>query len=118
MINSILMPEEYDFGLRNALWYLFAGTRGGMTRIQIVKLLQKRPYNTNQLHDILKLDYKTIQHHIKVLTENRIITCSDEKKYGSMYFLSPFLEKNSHIIDEIVGRIGENDKKGRRKRFK
>ncbi|MFQ5648267.1 MAG: ArsR/SmtB family transcription factor, partial [Candidatus Aenigmatarchaeota archaeon] len=69
------------------LWYVFATTRGGPTRIRIVELLLKRPYNMHQISKELGLDYKTVQHHIKILEENKIIT-AEEKKYGTIYFPS------------------------------
>jgi len=94
--------------MRRVLWYVLAGTRGGLMRIRIIDLIRERPYNANQLKEKMKVDYKTIQHHLKVLTENRILTTSEEKKYGSVYFLSPLVEKNSHIIDEITGKLGKN----------
>jgi len=93
--------------LRRVLWYVLAGTRGGLMRIRIIELIKDRPYNANQIKESLKVDYKTIQHHLKVLMENRILTTSEEKKYGSVYFLSPLVEKNVHIIDEIRAKLGK-----------
>ncbi|MFH1237034.1 MAG: winged helix-turn-helix domain-containing protein [Candidatus Aenigmatarchaeota archaeon] len=101
--------DSYLLSLKHSLWNVLAGTRGGVTRICILKLLRKRPYNINQLHEKLKLDYKTIQHHIRVLTNNKIITVENEKKYGSMYFISPFLEKHMYLFDEILGKIGKRE---------
>ncbi len=97
----------YLLSLKHTLWHVLAGTRGGVTRIHLLLLLRERPYNVNQLHDKLHLDYKTIQHHIRVLINEKIIITDDEKKYGSMYFISPLLEKNIHIFDEIIDKTGE-----------
>ncbi len=94
--------------LKRLLWYVLAGTRGGIMRIRIIELIIDRPYNANQLKKKLDVDYKTVQHHLKVLTENNILTTSEEKKYGSVYFLSPMVEKNIHIIDEIRKKLGKN----------
>jgi predicted transcriptional regulator len=94
--------------LKFSLWNLLAGTRGGFTRIRIIKLLRRRPYNINQLKEKLDLDYKTIQHHIRFLMDSDIITCSDKKRYGSMYFLSPLLERNMNMFDEILDKVGES----------
>lgn len=102
------MEEKgYLLALKHSLWHVLAGTRGGITRISIIELLRERPYNMNQLHEKLKLDYKTIQHHVKVLISENIITTDDKKKYGSMYFLSPLLEENVYLFDEILGKIGK-----------
>jgi DNA-binding transcriptional ArsR family regulator len=105
----------YLRSLKHSLWHLLAGTRGGITRIRIIELLRERPYNTNQLREKLSLDYKTIQHHIKVLLDADIITCSDKSKYGSMYFLSPLLEENLQLFNEILEKTGETklNKKGK-----
>ena len=99
----------YLLALKRTLWHVLAGTRGGVTRIQILELLRERPYNVNQLHEKMQLDYKTIQHHIRVLTKEKIITTDDERKYGSMYFISPLLEKNMYIFDEILNKTGKRE---------
>ncbi len=97
----------YMLSLKHSLWHIFAGTKGGVTRIRIVELLRERPYNVNQLHDKLGLDYKTVQHHVKVLARGNVITTEEGKKYGSMCFLSPAFEKNVHFFDEILEKTGE-----------
>jgi DNA-binding transcriptional ArsR family regulator len=105
--------SSYVLSLKHSLWNVLAGSRGGITRIHIVELLRDRPYNVNQLHDKLKMDYKTIQHHIKVLLDENIITTTDKKKYGSMYFLTELLEKNISLFDEILEKTGNKElKKG------
>ena len=98
----------YLMALKHSLWNLLAGTRGGVTRIEIIKLLRERPYNTNQLHEKLGLDYKTIQHHMRMLVNGNIVTSGEGKKYGSMYFLSPLFEANQQLFDEILGKVGES----------
>ena len=77
---------------KRLLWFLFAGSRGELNRLRIVSILKKTPLNTNQLAKELSLDYKAIQHHIKILEKNNMITKIGEK-YGIMYFISTFLEK-------------------------
>ncbi len=79
--------------MRRLLWYLIAGTRGGVNRAKIIKLLNERPYNVNQLAEIIKVDYRTIRYHMDVLEENEIVTSAGEK-YGMLYFLSSKMEKN------------------------
>ena len=96
-----------EANLRRLLWYVLAGTRGGLMRIRIIERIKERPYNANQLKDAIGVDYKTIQHHLKVLLENRILMTSEEKKYGSVYFLSPLVEKNIGMVDEISKKLGK-----------
>ncbi len=88
------------------LWYVFATSKGGPTRIRIVDLLVKRPYNMHQISKELKMDYKTIQHHIRVLEENRVIT-AEEKKYGTIYFPSALFDGVKDIFNEIKNKVGE-----------
>ena len=103
----------YLLSLKHSLWHILAGSRGGITRINILELLRERPYNVNQLHEKLSMDYKTIQHHIKVLINGNVITTDNEKKYGSLYFLSPLIEDNIYLFDEILEKTGKREIKGR-----
>ena len=81
------------------LWFLFAGTRGGDNRIKILDLLIKKPLNINKISEYLQLDYKTIQHHIRILEKNNLVTKVGDK-YGILYFISNYMEKN---IDSCYG---------------
>jgi DNA-binding transcriptional ArsR family regulator len=90
--------------LRYLLGWLIAGTRGGPTRAKIIEILRDTPQNANQLANQLGMDYRTIRHHLKVLEKNRIVTTAGEV-YGTTYFLSPALEENYGIFEEIVNRI-------------
>ena len=64
--------------VRRLLWYLFAGSRGGENRIRIIDALKERPQNMNQLADSLGVDYKAVQHHIRVLEKNNMVTKTGE----------------------------------------
>jgi predicted transcriptional regulator len=86
--------------MNRLLWYLIAGTKGGVNRARIIKCLQERPYNANQIAEKLNLDYKTVRHHIKVLEDNNIIVSSGDK-YGTLYFLSSDMENNLDVFEEI-----------------
>lgn len=94
--------------VKRLLWYLFAGSRGGENRIRIIDALKERPQNMNQLADSLGVDYKAVQHHIRVLEKNNMVTKSGEK-YGVLYFISNFLEANLDSYIEVRSAI---DKKG------
>lgn len=95
-----------DPNAKRLFWYLFAGSRGGDTRIRIIALLKERPSNINQISQTLGLDYKAIQHHINVLEKNNLITRQGEK-YNVMFFVSPYLEINFDAFEEICNRIGK-----------
>ncbi len=92
--------------MKRVLWYLIAGSRGGVNRARIIKALHERPYNVNQLSQELDLDYKTIKHHFKVLEDHDIIVNSTgEKKYGAMFFLSNRMEENYPLFQEIMSKM-------------
>jgi len=78
--------------MKNLIWYLLVGTRGGETRVRVLLALKHRPMNAHQLALLLKLDYKTIQHHIRVMLDNNVITAIKKGSYGSVYFVSPEME--------------------------
>ncbi len=87
--------------VRQLLWYLIAGTRGGMNRARIIEALHERPYNANQLSETLGLDYRTIRHHLDLLQKNGLITRPSGDAYASPYFLSTYLDGNYAIFEEI-----------------
>jgi DNA-binding transcriptional ArsR family regulator len=91
-------------GLKYILGWLIAGTRGGATRAKIIDTLKEKPQNANQLANELGMDYRTIRHHLKVLEKNKLITSAGEG-YGTTYFLSPALEENYELFEEIMKRM-------------
>lgn len=92
--------------MKNLLWYLVAGTKGGETRGKIIDLLKRKPSNANKIAEILKLDYKTIRHHLEVLEKNNIITAVNKGNYGAVYFLSEIMEANIKLFGEIWEQFG------------
>ena len=86
------------------LWFLFAGTRGGDNRIKIFDLLIKKPLNINKISEDLELDYKTIQHHMRVLEKNNLVTKVGDK-YGILYFISNYMEKNIDSYYDIKNKL-------------
>ncbi|NND86477.1 MAG: winged helix-turn-helix transcriptional regulator [Nitrosopumilus sp.] len=96
-----------DPDAKRLLWFVFAGSRGGLNRLKIISQLKQNPKNTNQLANEIGLDYKAIQHHIKVLEKNNMITKVGEK-YGVMYFISTYLEVNMETLEEIEGKLDKS----------
>lgn len=92
---------------KQLLWFIFAGSKGGLNRLKIIKILQESPMNTNQLANNLGFDYKAIQHHLKVLEKNNLIVKSGEK-YAIAYFIAPLLEVNLEIFDEIAQKLDKS----------
>ncbi|MCC7551228.1 MAG: winged helix-turn-helix domain-containing protein [Methanobacterium sp.] len=94
--------------MRKLLWELLAGSKGGVNRARIIAKLKKRPYNANQLAEILSLNYKTIKYHIEVLEKNDIVV-SAGKGYGILYFLSDKMEENFDIFMQVVEEFRGSD---------
>lgn len=100
---------------KRLLWWLIAGTRGGVNRARIILALHDLPSNANQLADQLGLDYKTVRHHLDVLVEHKVLIPQGEG-YGIVYFVSDDIETNFEDFRQIWERIGktrfkEQDKK-------
>lgn len=89
---------------KRLLWFVFAGSRGGVNRFKLISALKEKPLNANQLAKELELDYKAILHHIGVLEKNNIITRMGEK-YNVTYFISSFLEENMDSFNEIAEKL-------------
>jgi predicted transcriptional regulator len=89
---------------KRLLWFVFAGSRGGLNRLKLVSILRNTPLNANQLAKEMSLDYKAILHHVRVLEKNNIVTKIGEK-YNMTYFISNFLEANMESFNEIVGKL-------------
>ncbi len=106
IIKSKCVSEQRkpDKQTRKLLLYLFTSTRGGFTRLRIIIHLLDRPYNTHQLAQALDLDYKAVQHHMKVLQKNNMVSKIGEK-YGSIFHLSNFLEINIGALEEAIDKL-------------
>jgi DNA-binding transcriptional ArsR family regulator len=92
--------------LKRVLWHLLGGTRGGPTRIRVIMLLRERPLNTNQVTRALGIDYKTAEHHLRVLRENLIVSPSGDK-YGAVFFLTKDMEESLGEFDAIVAKVAK-----------
>jgi len=106
IIKSKCVSEQKkpDKQTKKLLLYLFTSTRGGFTRLRIIIHLLDRPYNTHQLSQVLDLDYKAVQHHMKVLQKNNMVSKIGEK-YGAIFHLSNFLEINIGALDEAIDKL-------------
>ena len=102
--KQVFEKRKTDKQTRKLLFYLFTSTRGGFTRLRIIMSLLDKPYNTHQLSQELELDYKAIQHHMKVLEKNNMVSKIGEK-YGAIFHLSNFLEMNISALDEAIDKL-------------
>ncbi|MBS7639916.1 MAG: winged helix-turn-helix domain-containing protein [Candidatus Bathyarchaeia archaeon] len=100
----------YSGHIKYILNWLIAGTRGGVMRARIIMALRDSPMNANQLADYLGVDYRTVRHHLEILERNKIVASAGEK-YGVTYFLTPLMEENYSIFEEIWEKIGKKEKR-------
>ena len=93
-----------DRDAKRLLLYVFTATRGGFTRLQLIKILSDQPMNANQLAQEMNLDYKAIAHHLNALAKNNLVTKLGEK-YGATYHLSNYLEANILALDDVIIKL-------------
>jgi DNA-binding transcriptional ArsR family regulator len=99
---------------KRLLFWLLEGTRGGPTRIQLLSLLAKKPMNMRQLALAANLDYKTVEHHVRLLEKNLIVEPTGSG-YGKMYFVSDMVLGEKEIGDIIRGDGYEGKESTRKK---
>lgn len=88
-------------------WWIFVGSKGGKMRLKIIKLiLEKGPLNANQISKMLNINYKTVIHHLNVLTENNLII-AEGPRYGQIYSPSKFLIQNQNLLSKMLCINGE-----------
>ena len=86
---------------------------GNFLRARIIKILLNKPQNTNQIAKALKVDYKTIQYHLRILEKNNLVSYLGGKGFAKTYFPSRFLEDNVDSFDEILRKIENKEIKKR-----
>ena len=93
---------------------VFTGMSGRWTRMRILCAITEFPANTQQLADMLKLDYKTIKHNIEVLEKNGFISRTGEG-YGDIFAPTEMIKSNLptlyKVIYEAEKRLERLDKK-------
>jgi DNA-binding transcriptional ArsR family regulator len=90
--------------MEKALWYLLAGTRGGENRARIIRLLDDRPRNANQLADELDVDYNTVRHHLDTLLDHDVVERGGDD-YGEMYFLTDRFDHYREEFETITDQM-------------
>ncbi|WP_424018166.1 ArsR/SmtB family transcription factor [Halorientalis pallida] len=90
--------------MEKALWYLLAGTRGGENRARIIRTLDERPRNANQLAEHLEVDYNTVRHHLDMLEDHDVVEPGGDD-YGQLYFLTDRFEHHRDAFEEIIDHV-------------
>jgi DNA-binding transcriptional ArsR family regulator len=92
--------------METVLWQALAGTRGGPNRARILRALDDRPRNANQLADDLDLAYNTVRHHLDVLERNAVVTSSDAD-YGTVYLPSDRARAHWDTVEKIISQVDD-----------
>ncbi|MFH0927254.1 MAG: ArsR family transcriptional regulator [Candidatus Micrarchaeota archaeon] len=89
------------------VFWLLNATKGGPTRIRLLRELLRQPQNIRRLSIACSVDYKTAQAHVEMMVKNGLLDSMGDK-YGSVYFISSEYEDNE-LLGKLIG--GENDAK-------
>ncbi|AMD18467.1 hypothetical protein TL18_07765 [Methanobrevibacter sp. YE315] len=86
---------------------LIVGRKGGKTTTKIIDQILTKPYNINQLSNMLNLDYKTITYHIEIIYEHKYVE-KEEFKNCTLYYPS---KKLFNCLDEykLIKEFIENE---------
>ena len=93
--------------MKRLLFWLLQGTKGGPTRIRLLKLIMKKPMNIRQLSMAAKLDYKTTEHHVKVMLKNSVLETAGNN-YGRIFFISELVLTEKEFR-KILGEKNEKE---------
>ena len=61
-------------------------------RTRIIHAITARPMNAHQLAQQLRIDYKTVLHHLSILVDNNVLSVIKKGSYGAVYFITPEAE--------------------------
>lgn len=90
-----------DRSLRNLLLWLLVGSKGGGTRVKILRLVRRKPSNVYQIAKELNLNYRTVKYHLELMLEHGIVERVGED-YGAIYVLSEKVEKSWNEIESLI----------------
>lgn len=74
-------------------------------RSRIMISVINKPKNANQISSEIGVNYRTVEHHLKVLKENNMISVMGNG-YGKIYFPGELIENNYEAFMEILKRAG------------
>ena len=90
--------------MEKVLWYVLAGTRGGVNRVRLLREIDERPRNANQLAEELELNYDTVRHRLDVLEENDVVAASGDE-YGAVYLPSDVARDHWDVVEDIIQQL-------------
>ena len=93
---------------------VFTGMSGRYTRMRIICAITEEPMNTLKISKKLDLDYKTIQHNIKVLESNSFIVRKGDG-YGDLFFPSDLISSNLPTLYKVIQKVEAKLNKSQKK---
>lgn len=95
--------------MEGVLWYLLASSRGGESRVRILRALDERPRNPNELATKLDLDYSTVRHHLDVLRKNNVVERSGDE-YAAAYLVTGQVRQHWDVVERIFDTVDGEDR--------
>jgi predicted transcriptional regulator len=71
------MNDVNEIGKESEFYVLLSLSKGAESRKRILRALLLKPKNCNQIADELDLDWFSVQKHLRILVEKKIITSFD-----------------------------------------
>lgn len=99
--------------MKRLLFWLLEGTKGGPTRLGLLSILSKKPMNMRQLSLAAGLDYKTVEHHVELLSKNSVLEGTGNG-YGQVYFISDIALADKEFAAKIRGGNNGRNKKSKK----
>ncbi len=103
-----------DSHMKELFSSVFTGMSGRYTRMRIICAITEEPMNTLEISKKLEMDYKTIQHNIKVLESNSFIVREGEG-YGDMFFPSDLITSNLPTLYKVIRKVEEKLDRSKKK---
>lgn len=91
--------------MKETVLWLLTGSRGGKNRVRIINLIYKKPLNAYRISEELNLNYNTINYHLKILKEHKLLYCNKNVKYGALYFVTDNMNSCRETFDEILENL-------------
>jgi DNA-binding transcriptional ArsR family regulator len=90
--------------MEGVFWQLLASSRGGGSRVRILRAIDDQPRNPNELATELDLDYTTVQHHLDMLEENNVLRSSGDG-YGAVYLLTEQAQAHREKLEQVLETV-------------
>ena len=94
------MKNKSNGKIENTLKIILLQNKGGKTRARIIEKIIIRPYNPNQIANILGISYNTASYHMRIMVDKNLIR-KTSSSYGSMYEATDELMEEIEFFNEL-----------------